>query len=81
MGFRIVCPHCGSRPSTDFWFRGEDRPVPPIGPEDPEHNFQRVWLRDNVAGVQTEVLFHHAGCRRWFKVQRNTLTNEIHGYP
>ncbi len=79
LALRITCPHCGSGPYSDFWFGGEDRPIPAIGSEGLEENFDRVWLRENVSGVQTELWYHYAGCRRWFRLERNTQTNEIHG--
>jgi heterotetrameric sarcosine oxidase delta subunit len=72
VGLRIRCPTCGSRPYTEFWFGGE---VP--DPDDPE--FERVWLRRNAAGRQTERWFHAQGCRRWLTVERDTRTNEVHG--
>ncbi len=49
----------------------------PTGPEAIEANFERVWLRDNEAGVQLERWFHVAGCRRWITLERDMRTNEI----
>jgi len=40
---------------------------------------QAKELKQNIAGRQPERWFHHAGCRRWFTVERDTTTNEIHG--
>ena len=78
MAFRLDCPRCGSRPYTEFWFGGETRPLG--HPDDSlEHDFRRVWMRPNAAGVQTERWFHFAGCRRHLTVERDTRTNEIHG--
>ena len=71
MGFLIVCPNCGERSYTEFAFGGEV----PEGDDD----YERVWLRRNVAGVQTERWFHAAGCRRWLTAERDTVTNEIRG--
>ena len=71
MGFRISCPNCGERSYTEFSLGGEL----PEGEDD----FERVWLRRNIAGVQTERWFHAAGCRRWLTVERDTVTNEIRG--
>lgn len=76
MGLRLTCPNCGERSFTEFWFGGEVRLLAPEG-ESLEEDFERVWLRDNVAGVQRERWFHHAGCRRWLTVERDTATNEI----
>jgi heterotetrameric sarcosine oxidase delta subunit len=72
MGIRIPCPNCGSRPYTEFWFGGE---LPDPGAPD----YERVWLRRNVAGLQAERWFHYAGCRRWLTLERDTETNEVRG--
>jgi heterotetrameric sarcosine oxidase delta subunit len=74
---RIPCPNCGLRPYTEFWFGGELRP---LGSEaDLEEDFRNVWLRENVSGVHTERWFHAAGCRRWLTIERDTVTNDLHG--
>lgn len=79
MALMIDCPNCGRRPHTEFWFGGETPPrAGPGETVDPEEDFRRVWLHDNVAGVQEERWFHHAGCRTWLTVRRDTRTNEIH---
>lgn len=72
MALRIICPNCGSRPFTEYWFGGEV-------PQPADSEFARIWHRRNVAGMQTERWFHHAGCRRWLTVTRDTTTNTIHG--
>ncbi len=77
MPLLIPCPNCGVRPYGEFWCSGE---LPEGGhgaASDADADFDRVWLKRNVAGVQAERWFHHAGCRRWVTVQRNTLTNTI----
>ena len=38
-----------------------------------------VYLRDNPRGPHLEWWYHAAGCRRWFKVHRDTLTHEVLG--
>ena len=79
MALIIPCPQCGPRPYTEFWCSGE---LPDGGhsadPGDLEADYARVWLRRNVAGEQRERWYHHAGCRRWCSLTRNTLTNAIH---
>ena len=42
----------------------------------------RVWrdylyVRSNPAGWTTENWFHRAGCRRYFTVERHTVTNAV----
>ena len=36
-----------------------------------------VYLRENPKGPHAELWQHSAGCRRWFKVLRDTVTHEI----
>jgi heterotetrameric sarcosine oxidase delta subunit len=83
MTLKVTCPNCGPRYTTEFWFGGELVPhATPAAPgvEPLRADFERVWLRVNFAGVQTERWFHHAGCRRWFVAQRDTRTNAFHGH-
>ena len=44
-----------------------------------EEDFERVWLRRNIAGRELERWFHATGCRRWLTLERDTETNEVHG--
>lgn len=77
MGFRIECPNCGSRPHTEFACDGEVKRPPRSGEDAHADDFDRVWMRENVAGLQRERWFHSAGCRRWLTVERDTLTNDV----
>jgi heterotetrameric sarcosine oxidase delta subunit len=70
----VPCPHCGRRPFQEFTFGGELRP---IEAGDLDEDFERVYLRNNAAGEQEERWFHAAGCRRWFPIRRDTVTNRI----
>lgn len=76
MGLRIECPNCGSRPYTEFICDGEVK-RPREGDDPHADDFERVWMRDNAAGLQTERWFHSAGCRRWLTVERDTVTNDV----
>ena len=76
MSLLVPCPTCGERSYTEFTFGGELRP---LDAPDPEAEFERVYLRGNVAGVQTERWFHALGCRRWTTVRRDTVANRIEG--
>lgn len=76
MGLRITCPHCGWRPYTEFSFGGELPPAQRAG-ESEDEDFERVWLKRNQAGRQLERWFHAFGCRRWFTLERDTVTNEV----
>lgn len=80
MTLKVTCPNCGPRYTTEFWFGGELIPhaAPRTATDDAlAADFARVWLKTNVAGVQSERWFHHAGCRRWLTVERDTRTNEF----
>jgi sarcosine oxidase subunit delta len=70
----VPCPHCGERPYTEFTFGGE---LLPLGSSDPDADFARVYLRENVDGSQEERWFHLLGCRRWLTLRRDTVTNRI----
>jgi sarcosine oxidase, subunit delta len=75
-GFRILCPNCGERAAAEFSFGGETIAFPVEGRETLDENYDRVWLRANGLGPQSEEWFHTAGCRRWLTVVRDTATNE-----
>jgi len=74
MALEVPCPHCGSRPFTEFTFGGAERPV---RSDDAEADFARVYLLENPAGPQRERWYHALGCRRWFTATRDTTTNRI----
>lgn len=85
MPLMVPCANCGPRPYLEFWCSGElpegRHPGEAGGSEDSDADYARTWLRRNLAGRQTERWFHHAGCRRWITVQRDTRTNLIDGAP
>jgi heterotetrameric sarcosine oxidase delta subunit len=77
----IPCPHCGLRPEIEFRYGGQ---AGIAHPPDPDAVDDRAWanylfLRDNPKGPFRERWVHTAGCRRWFDVTRDTLTNEFLG--
>lgn len=76
MGFKIECPNCGSRSYREYWFGGEVRPSTAEGLD---LDYERVWLRANVDGLQLERWFHFAGCRRWTTIERDTHDNTVVG--
>jgi len=71
---RIPCPYCGPRPSAEFTFGGELRPV---DAPDPDADFDRVYLRVNAAGPQVERWYHAMGCHRWLTLTRDTVIDRI----
>lgn len=74
MSLLVACPTCGERPFTEFTFGGELRDV---SSPDSASDFARVYLRDNLAGVQRERWFHQLGCRRWVTLARDTATDRF----
>ena len=73
----LTCPNCGRRPVDEFAFGGEFPVVPDRITDPVERDVDYVWMYENVAGLTTERWFHHAGCRRWQTVQRDTTTDEV----
>jgi heterotetrameric sarcosine oxidase delta subunit len=73
---QLRCPWCGLRNAGEFHYGGNVRPRP-----DPAETTQREW-RDylyfpgNPHGQTVETWYHRMGCRRFFTVERDTVTNE-----
>jgi heterotetrameric sarcosine oxidase delta subunit len=77
----IPCPWCGPRDESEFSYGGEAnivRPKDPAALSDEEWG-EYLYMRNNTRGPHCEQWCHAAGCRRWFNMRRNTLTNEIKG--
>ena len=77
--FLINCPYCGPRDESEFSYGGEAhiaRPLEPAALSD-EQWADYVFMRTNPKGTHRERWVHAHGCRRWFNVQRNTLTHAI----
>lgn len=78
----MLIPHpiLGSRDAREFTYLGDvrllDRPDP-AGPDAEAAFCDYVFLRDNPAGVHSELWFHEQGDRSWLVVTRNTVTHEI----
>ena len=78
----IHCPWCGPREQTEFSYGGEAQ-IP--RPEDPDALSDAEWadylfVRKNTRGRYLEQWAHSAGCRRWFNVERDTVTNKIFSF-
>ena len=75
---RIHCPFCGERDHSEFTYGGDASVKYPAldAPADEWH--QAVFARDNIRGVQLETWQHLHGCRMWLRVERDTLSHEIH---
>lgn len=75
----IPCPWCGQRDHVEFFYGGDAdarRPANPWAVSDAAWNAY-IYLRENPRGPHRELWQHHAGCRRWIVVRRNTVTHEI----
>ena len=75
----IPCPWCGDRPETEFHYGGQAHVA---YPDDPMALSDVEWagylfMRDNPKGWFAERWFHVSGCRRWFNVERHTVTYEM----
>ena len=75
----IVCPWCGPRAETEFSYGGE---AGIVRPPDPDALSDAEWAdylfnRANPRGAHRELWNHAHGCRRWFGVERDTVTYRI----
>jgi methylglutamate dehydrogenase subunit B len=76
---RISCPHCGARDLREFSYLGDakpERPDPAASAALEQFNTY-VYIRDNPAGLQTELWYHAAGCQTWLVVARDTRSHAI----
>jgi len=73
---RLTCPWCGSRNVSEFAYGGSlaDRPEP--ADATPREWRDYLYLRDNTRGWVTERWYHRAGCRQFFVVERDTVTDQ-----
>lgn len=76
MAFLLECPHCGSRPVTEFAYAGEI-PAPAENQTSARSHTYELYRQDNAAGVQREWWFHRFGCERWLVGERDTRTNRM----
>ena len=77
----IPCPHCGTRPHSEFTYGGD---ATVSRPADPAQAGDEVWLeylyiRENPRGPHREYWHHTMGCEQWIEVRRDTLTHRIEG--
>ena len=75
----IDCPYCGPRDESEFSCGGEAHIVRPPAPDalDDAAWAEYLFMRTNPKGWHREQWCHSAGCRRWFNVQRDTVTHVI----
>jgi heterotetrameric sarcosine oxidase delta subunit len=75
----IPCPWCGPRAELEFTYGGQAGiAYPPDADALTDDEWAAyLFLRDNPRGDLDERWVHTAGCRRWFRLRRNTGTNAI----
>jgi sarcosine oxidase subunit delta len=73
----IPCPYCGPRNASEFAYRGEPRRRPDVGAARPSEWRDYLYGHSNRAGWVLEGWYHRAGCRRFIRVERHTVTNNI----
>ena len=74
---RIPCPYCGPRNSSEFAYLGELTARPPAGAVEPSEWRRYLYEKKNPAGWTDEKWYHSSGCRKFFIVERHTVTNEV----
>ncbi|MFM7786332.1 MAG: sarcosine oxidase subunit delta [Gammaproteobacteria bacterium] len=75
----IECPWCGPRAEIEFSCGGEAhiaRPPDAASMSD-EAWADYLFMRKNPRGSHREQWNHSAGCRRWFNVERDTVSYRI----
>ncbi len=75
----IDCPYCGPRDESEFSYGGEAHIVRPPQPEklSDEQWGEYLFHRHNTRGLHREQWNHAAGCRKWFNVERDTVSYKI----
>jgi sarcosine oxidase, subunit delta len=75
----INCPFCGPRAESEFSCGGQahiTRPPKPDQISDAEWG-EYLYHRTNIKGSHLEQWVHTYGCRRWFNVERDTVSYSI----
>ena len=76
----IPCPWCGPRAESEFTCGGEAdiaRPLKPEALSDREWG-DYLFMRTNARGRHREQWHHSFGCRRWFVLERDTVSYAVH---
>ncbi len=73
----IPCPHCGPRNSSEFRYGGEARRRPDPTTATPAEWRGYLYGRSNAADWVRESWYHTFGCRRYFAIERDTVSNAV----
>jgi len=75
---RLPCPHCGLREASEFRYGGDaTKKRPDHDDTDPAAWHDYYFIFDNPKGPHEEFWQHALGCRQWFRIGRDTATNEV----
>ncbi len=77
----VPCPHCGPRNSSDLRYVGESHSRPDPNSATPEQWRDYLYMEENPAGWLIETWYCRSGCRRYFKLERHTGSNEFRNPP
>lgn len=73
----VPCPNCGSRNATEFRWCGEVLERPDPASASPSQWRRYLYFKKNRAGWSLETWYHRAGCGRYFRLERNTMSDEF----
>ncbi len=75
----ISCPWCGPRAEIEFSYGGEAHIARPNNSEELSDAewADYLFMRTNKKGAHREMWNHSFGCRRWFNVERDTISYKI----
>lgn len=79
----IPCPWCGPRDEVEFHYGGQAQvsyPEDPSALSDPQWA-DYLFFRSNPSGRFVERWVHTAGCRNWFDLTRDTVTQRFEEAP
>ena len=77
---RIPCPHCGERDVSEFRYGSDASKTRPAHDNTDFKTWaDYVFMFEDPKGPHEEYWHHVLGCRQWFKLKRNTATDEILG--
>jgi sarcosine oxidase, subunit delta len=77
----LPCPWCGPRDVVEFRYAGEATPRPDPATATRAQWREYLYLRRNPRGWVEETWYHRAGCRRFFRLERETESNAVRQDP
>ncbi len=74
---RLNCPNCGDRSIAEFSYSGDATLTRPGSNAEPGSWVDYVYMRDNKAGLHSELWYHAAACRQILRVERDTRSHAV----